>query len=100
MLTQSPLVQANHNHYRKIEKGGKGPSVQRTDEWTSKVTTTLILCQPTFYPRGSWFDLQVNVRRRPGLDRFMRQVAEKFEVIVFTASQVCPALFPHLAYIT
>uniref|UniRef100_A0A7S0RHZ6 FCP1 homology domain-containing protein n=1 Tax=Pyramimonas obovata TaxID=1411642 RepID=A0A7S0RHZ6_9CHLO len=29
----------------------------------------------------------VNVRRRPGLDRFMRRVAEKFEVIVFTASQ-------------
>lgn len=30
---------------------------------------------------------QVNVRRRPGLDAFMQEVAKKFEVIVFTASQ-------------
>jgi CTD small phosphatase-like protein 2 len=29
----------------------------------------------------------VNVRRRPGLERFMQQVATMFEVIVFTASQ-------------
>jgi len=30
---------------------------------------------------------KVNVRRRPGLDAFMQEVAKKFEVIVFTASQ-------------
>ncbi|KAK3248591.1 hypothetical protein CYMTET_41950 [Cymbomonas tetramitiformis] len=29
----------------------------------------------------------VNVRRRPGLETFMKSVAEKFEVVVFTASQ-------------